>query len=480
STRLCVPSETNRAYVTALAEDGGGVLGARVLAQSLRVAGSKGDIVVLVPYNMATAATLDVLKRDGLRVHVVQRGVQSGCGETVSAELMSKVFLWSLTEYDRVVFLDPWSLVQKSPDSLFTCQGFCAAAAPSRFLPRGGHRGGYRAKAGSPGAFEGEQQAMASSDGGLGRAHFAQRANLTEEGGGRAGAGAGEGTGSAPGKSAAVGGRMSSSVMVLEPSILVHQAMMDRLASYDWLGGLDPDSFLVDFLGLNVGGCPAFEDLEDIDPWTRESSESDVSVVGWTQKEGGFAVVADDEAGERLLGGRSGSGEGWVFRGAGGGGGRTEAEGEEGEEGLLDQELQPVLLLNPDFMRPCAQGMERSAPSVCHRLPYTYNAPSRDFHKHGSWGTRRHCLLCDQATEPKIIHFVEEDAPWDRLAYLRKPLFWKWNSVRDRLYDPYTTLFEPWLLFFIPCALLSMARVLYGQGGGGGGKPSGEGGEPRG
>lgn len=89
SSRLCSPAEGSRAYVTTIANnggDGGGgggdrsgdrLLGARVLAQSLRSAGAKGEVVVLVPRRRASAATVDSLRRDGLTVRIVE-GLRSG------------------------------------------------------------------------------------------------------------------------------------------------------------------------------------------------------------------------------------------------------------------------------------------------------------------------------------------------------------------------------------------------------------------
>lgn len=77
--RFCAPAESARAYVTTLAgEARGQVLGPRVLAQSLRSSGAKGDIVVLVPLDRATGANVDSLRRDGLTVHIVPRGLQTG------------------------------------------------------------------------------------------------------------------------------------------------------------------------------------------------------------------------------------------------------------------------------------------------------------------------------------------------------------------------------------------------------------------
>lgn len=78
--RLCAPIESARAYVTTLAAEdvGGQALGARVLAQSLRSAGAKGDIVVLVPLDRVHGKTVDSLRRDGLTVHIVPRGLKTG------------------------------------------------------------------------------------------------------------------------------------------------------------------------------------------------------------------------------------------------------------------------------------------------------------------------------------------------------------------------------------------------------------------
>ena len=88
--RLCSPAEDSRAYVTTIADNGSGsgkggvdksgdrLLGARVLAQSLRSAGAKGEVLVLVPRDRANTATVDSLRRDGLKVQIVPRGLQSG------------------------------------------------------------------------------------------------------------------------------------------------------------------------------------------------------------------------------------------------------------------------------------------------------------------------------------------------------------------------------------------------------------------
>ena len=112
SSRLCSPADDSRAYVTTIAPDdingdhdlgdgdddaslprasvgggegsegqGGGVMGARVLAQWLRSAGAKGAVGVLVPLERASEANLEALRRDGLKVQVVPRAPQQQSGE---------------------------------------------------------------------------------------------------------------------------------------------------------------------------------------------------------------------------------------------------------------------------------------------------------------------------------------------------------------------------------------------------------------
>ena len=123
SSRLCTPPERARAYVTTLASDSGGeaggrgnggvsdaALGPRVLAQSLRSAGAKGDIVVLVPLDRYTGTSVDALRRDGLTVHIVPRGLQSG-------GLCSLYFYQDF--WSRVIFLDHLAGIE----TLLGCRG---------------------------------------------------------------------------------------------------------------------------------------------------------------------------------------------------------------------------------------------------------------------------------------------------------------------------------------------------------------------
>ncbi|CAM9285561.1 unnamed protein product, partial [Ectocarpus sp. 4 AP-2014] len=468
SSRLCSPAEDSRAYVTTIAAIGGGfgasggsngdksgdrLLGARVLAQSLRSAGAKGDIVVLVPLERATGPTVDSLRRDGLTVQIVPKGLQSAGGEIISEELMTKVSLWSLTSYDRVVFLDPRSLIQKNPDALFACEGFCAAGAVHSPSSSPSFRPDWAQEAGAAiGAAAQQQPPPLSPAHGLG-------------GSGEEDDDEDEHDGAAAAAAAAVlekplsvppSWQPSTSVMVLEPSLEVHAAMLDKLTRTPAAGSLEAQVFLSSFLmgaGTDAGDrCTQFEDPVENAPSDRRRSRGGGLVAG----QGGDGGWEDEEAGGALFEGDGGDGG---FGGAGVGGGGS----------FLEDALMPVVLLNGPHVPRCSAGRKRTSEGVCQRLPYTFAAPSTDFQGgKNSWvgGAQKD----DGVTpEPHIVHFADEDTPWKRLAYLHKPLFWKWNAYREQLEYPYGNFFAPWVLFFIPCVVLAFARVYYKTASGGSG-----------
>lgn len=119
----------------------------------------------------------------------------SALGDVVAPEVAGAVAAWSLTAYDRVVFLGPETLALRNPDALFACEGLCLRReppAPPPHPPPGGMRVASR-----------------DSTGGAGRAG---------------------GAGSAGGGNAGDGARFSTSVMVLEPSAAVFQRLRDELA----------------------------------------------------------------------------------------------------------------------------------------------------------------------------------------------------------------------------------------------------------
>ncbi|CAB1103174.1 GT8 [Ectocarpus sp. CCAP 1310/34] len=465
SSRLCSPAEGSRAYVTTIAAIGGGfgasggsngdksgdrLLGARVLAQSLRSAGAKGDIVVLVPLERATGPTLDSLRRDGLTVQIVPKGLQSAGGEIVSEELMTKVSLWSLTSYDRVVFLDPRSLIQKNPDALFACEGFCAAGAVHSPSSSPSFQPGWAQEAGAAvGAAAQQQPPPVSLAHGLG-------------GSGEEDDDDDEHDGVAAAAAAAVlekplsvppSWQPSTSVMVLEPSLEVHAAMLDKLTRTPAAGSLEAQVFLSSFLmgaGTDAGDrCTQFEDPVENAPSDRGRSRGGGLVAG----QGGGGGWEDEEAG------------GAIFQGDGGFG----DAGVDGGGSFLEDALMPVVLLNGPHVPRCSAGRKRTSEGVCQRLPYTFAAPSTDFQGgKNSWGGG--AQKDDRVTpEPHIVHFADEDTPWKRLAYLHKPLFWKWNAYREQLECPYGNFFAPWVLFFIPCVVLAFARVYYKTASGGSG-----------
>lgn len=371
---------------------------------------------------------------------------------------MTKVFLWSLTSYDRVVFLDPRSLIQKNPDALFACEGFCAAGAVYSPSSSPSFRPSWAREAQAAGS------AAGSAPSSLAAAHDLE--------GGGGGSGGGEDDDDDDEEVAAAAAAVlekplsappswqpSTSVMVLEPSLAVHAAMLDELTRTPAVGSLEAQVFLSSFLleGATTDAgdrCTPFED-----PVENASPDRHRSVGG-----GGGGMG---------LAGRGG----WIDAGGGGGGGGFggvgggEENNEFGDGGgsFLEDALMPVVLLNGPHVPRCAAGRKRTAEGVCQRLPYTFAAPSTDFNGKGSWGAHSDQVM----PEPHIVHFADEDAPWKRLAYLHKPLFWKWNAYRQQLDYPYGNFFAPWVLFFIPCVVLAFARVYYKTASGSGGDRNG-------
>lgn len=115
------------AYVTLLY--GGFLLGARVLAQSLKETGTTKDMIALCTQSV-DQATKDILVADGWTVksigniHSPYEG-QSFRGNYFSG-IFSKLYVWNMTEYERVIYLDADVLVLKNIDHLFDCGTFCA------------------------------------------------------------------------------------------------------------------------------------------------------------------------------------------------------------------------------------------------------------------------------------------------------------------------------------------------------------------
>lgn len=248
---------------------------------------------------------------------------------------MTKIFLWSLTSYDRVVYLDPRSLIQKNPDALFACEGFCAAGA-SRASSEGGGDAALIAAAAAAAA-----------------GAIAQSADDDDEA-------------SALPVPVRPSWQPSTSVMVLEPSISVHVAMLDELTKRPSVGSLDAKEFLSSFLGAAGDRCTPFDDLDAGLGGGRRTAQGG---SGWVDGDSVFRVggVGDDEFG-----------------------------GGQGKGGLLEDALMPVVLINGAHVPRCSSGRKRTSAGVCQRLPYTYAAPSTDFLGKGNPGQWKHCVLCSQ------------------------------------------------------------------------------------
>lgn len=275
-------------------------------------------------------------------------------GEIASEDLMTKIFLWSLTSYDRVVYLDPRSLIQKNPDALFACEGFCAAGAVP--LSESDPNAAAAALAAEVAAL------LPSQDDDDDKDLFSAAA-----GGGKD-------------RLLSSTWQPSTSVMVLEPSLEVHQAMLEEVTkttaavASDGGGGgssLEAQAFVSAFLEAG-DHCTPFEVLDHHHAATTARG-------GWEEVVGELGgVVRSGDVGGGVLGGSR-----------------------------LEDALQPVVVVNRAHMPPCAVGRERTSEGVCHRLPYTYAAPSSDFNGRGTWsGKRKHCALCDEVRKGKGTRFL--------------------------------------------------------------------------
>ena len=122
-------AETSRdAYVTLL-YGGGFLLGARVLGQSLRETGTTRDLIALCTEEVSEH-TQQVLRDDGwiirhiTNIHSPYEG-KSSRGDYFSG-IFSKLYIWNMTEYERIIYLDSDALVLSNIDHMFDCGTFCA------------------------------------------------------------------------------------------------------------------------------------------------------------------------------------------------------------------------------------------------------------------------------------------------------------------------------------------------------------------
>ena len=107
---------SEEAYVTVLY--GEFLLGVRVLGQSLKESQTERDRIVLCAPDVPDSAK-EVLAKDGWVVRSVQH-TQS------RIKFFTKLQVWTLTEYRKLIFIDADAIVIANIDQLFRCGNFCA------------------------------------------------------------------------------------------------------------------------------------------------------------------------------------------------------------------------------------------------------------------------------------------------------------------------------------------------------------------
>ena len=110
------------------------LLGLRTLIFSLQQSGTSQDILVLLSDNVRPS-TRATLQSDGVLLHTVPNLPNPFKQTTSSLRARSykarfeftfnKLYLWNLTAYERVLYLDSDNVVLSNPDELFLCGHFC-------------------------------------------------------------------------------------------------------------------------------------------------------------------------------------------------------------------------------------------------------------------------------------------------------------------------------------------------------------------
>ncbi|KAL9320398.1 hypothetical protein ACSQ67_012237 [Phaseolus vulgaris] len=135
----CVGSKTKRtdeAYVTLLYGDEF-LLGVRVLGKSIRNTGSSKDMVVLVSDGVSDYAK-SLLRADGWIVELISLLANPNRVRPKRFwGVYTKLKIFNMTDYKKVVYLDADTIVVKSIDDLFKCVKFCANLKHSERLNSG-------------------------------------------------------------------------------------------------------------------------------------------------------------------------------------------------------------------------------------------------------------------------------------------------------------------------------------------------------
>ncbi|PRQ41660.1 putative glucuronosyltransferase [Rosa chinensis] len=127
---------TTEAYVTLLYGDEF-LLGVRVLGKSIRDTGSTKDMVVLVSDGVSAYA-MKLLKADGWIVEKISLLANPNqVRPTRFWGVYTKLKIFNMTNYKKVVYLDADTIVVKSVEDLFKCSKFCANLKHSERLNSG-------------------------------------------------------------------------------------------------------------------------------------------------------------------------------------------------------------------------------------------------------------------------------------------------------------------------------------------------------
>ncbi|KAL6142925.1 hypothetical protein ACLB2K_061200 [Fragaria x ananassa] len=127
---------TPEAYVTLLYGDEF-LLGVRVLGKSIRDTGSTKDMVVLVSDGVSGYA-MSLLKADGWIVEKISLLANPNqVRPTRFWGVYTKLKIFNMTNYKKVVYLDADTIVVKSVEDLFECSKFCANLKHSERLNSG-------------------------------------------------------------------------------------------------------------------------------------------------------------------------------------------------------------------------------------------------------------------------------------------------------------------------------------------------------
>ena len=110
------------------------LLGLRTTLYSLQQSGTTQDILVLLSDNVRPTTRAQLLA-DGVKLITVSNIQNPFKGETSEKRrrtyrprfefTFNKLYLWNLTQYERVVYLDSDNIVLSNPDELFMCGSFC-------------------------------------------------------------------------------------------------------------------------------------------------------------------------------------------------------------------------------------------------------------------------------------------------------------------------------------------------------------------